>query len=1012
MDNAIVEVVLGLVLIYVTLALLAMKVQETLAGDLLKRRVGNLHNLIHEAVGQDTVLQKKLFENPLVFALSEGSTAKQGLVRSTGPSAIPPEIFARALLMELNGGRHPSEQYGTPSEFITARSADKNPSPALASVGALLAGREASWPGFEAAIAQWFNDIGDRSKGWYQRESQRWALFVALALAAILNVDTFYIAEVLSSNPELRRGLADLAERVNGQFPQEGRAPAIATPAGAAAPSLSPSAQVSARLADAILRLNDAFQRDNEIVLYRFDQGAVWEHCDFALDTPESLQRKRLMLKEKEQRKEPAKKGGKDQKKEAAEKTYYLSNSDIWLKVLPNLKAYIDTAQLEAPRQELAFGGAANPAGAGKAQGETANRYTVIICGAQDAKDKKDAQGKCEAQGDKGTGTKDGEKAEGGQKTGTSARPPLHDAYRCLSQISAWVGASASVSKDPSVRNVVQEAAVALEASKLALKALIDERQRPNVSLRRLYQADPEAFNECASGSDVTRSGFQDCMARALAQQVRLPIGFTGSNARQQFCTTDLPAEENAAGWLWLYSACSVRAFEGNAALGIPRLRLYPRPAGTLWLWLIGVIVSAFFIALGAPFWFDVLGKFVNLRAAGRPKDDAESAARGRGIAPAAAPPSGAGPGDAGTQPRAPAPFSPARNRFEDQLVASDIVRLQQRLGVTATGQLDTPTRNAIADYCKKESLDPTEEMSFTLFDRIVGRSPVNVPVTRPDSRLVLRQQHARAPSIAKNLMAQLKFPSRIASTETRFSDDLRALAVLYRYKKEKAAKPGVGAQSLDIFRLAKENRAVLNELDASLEEDIVSYTGPNPRFERETPPWVDWAIGELGQLEENKSNRNDSNPRVCEYLDTAVPNAGNGGDTTAWCGAFAAWVLKKHIATLEPGTGTPLEPPADSLAAASWVHWGATSVGKGAAAVAPAKPGDIVVVAPSNGGGSRHVGFVMAADAAAGAVWVLGGNQAKGTCVCLSRFTSAEVVEIRRAAGPPESNAGNAAVG
>ncbi len=41
--------------------------------------------------------------------------------------------------------------------------------------------------------------------------------------------------------------------------------------------------------------------------------------------------------------------------------------------------------------------------------------------------------------------------------------------------------------------------------------------------------------------------------------------------------------------------------------------------AGWLLFKLFGLLVSAFAVSLGAPFWFDLLSKFVNIRAAGAP---------------------------------------------------------------------------------------------------------------------------------------------------------------------------------------------------------------------------------------------------------------------------------------------------------------------------------------------------------------------------------------------------------
>ena len=49
--------------------------------------------------------------------------------------------------------------------------------------------------------------------------------------------------------------------------------------------------------------------------------------------------------------------------------------------------------------------------------------------------------------------------------------------------------------------------------------------------------------------------------------------------------------------------------------------------AKTVWNHLLGWIVTVLAISLGAPFWFDVLNKIMNLRNAGRATDEARSKA-------------------------------------------------------------------------------------------------------------------------------------------------------------------------------------------------------------------------------------------------------------------------------------------------------------------------------------------------------------------------------------------------
>jgi hypothetical protein len=57
--------------------------------------------------------------------------------------------------------------------------------------------------------------------------------------------------------------------------------------------------------------------------------------------------------------------------------------------------------------------------------------------------------------------------------------------------------------------------------------------------------------------------------------------------------------------------------------------RWHPSLAGTLRLALedIGILISSIAVAMGAPFWFDLLNKIVNLRLTGSPPPDSRQLA-------------------------------------------------------------------------------------------------------------------------------------------------------------------------------------------------------------------------------------------------------------------------------------------------------------------------------------------------------------------------------------------------
>ena len=146
----------------------------------------------------------------------------------------------------------------------------------------LLPGYEADWPGFEAAVALWFSDIGDRADGWFKRKASRWALVLSTLLVLLLNVDSFNIATTLGHDPALRLGLADLASRIDSQRRSDaaGQGDAPAPPSAAA----QPMQQLASRMTDAITQLNSAWRSDEAIGRFRADITPVHLGCSIVRD--------------------------------------------------------------------------------------------------------------------------------------------------------------------------------------------------------------------------------------------------------------------------------------------------------------------------------------------------------------------------------------------------------------------------------------------------------------------------------------------------------------------------------------------------------------------------------------------------------------------------------------------------------------------------------------------------------------------------------------------------------
>lgn len=130
--------------------------------------------------------------------------------------------------------------------------------------------------------------------------------------------------------------------------------------------------------------------------------------------------------------------------------------------------------------------------------------------------------------------------------------------------------------------------------------------------------------------------------------------------------------------------------------------------------------------------------------------------------------------------------------------------------------------------------------------------------------------------------------------------------------------------------------------------------------------PWMEIAKKELGQTEISGSK---NNPRIIEYHKATSLQASD--DETAWCSAFANWVMLKSSIK-----GT------DSAAALSWQNWG----------MKLDKPQYGCIVVFDHGGGHGHVTFFDSFNGSN--LRCLGGNQSNA--VKYSVYSTNEVVAYR----------------
>lgn len=222
------DVTLGLVFVYLLLALMCTTVNEGIAGA-LKRRSKTLEEgirgMLDGSAPTDQSFLRRLVKLAEVWlwwrrAMTSGHTKKfydhplvKGLAKAgKRPSYIPARTFAQVLTTLL---AEPPASLGTPQEFFDKLSKLSN-EPLRKSLQAILQGTDAkaTLESIQGKIENWFNDAMDRVSGWYKRDSAVWVAIIAGVVTVATNADTLDIAKTLWTSPTLR---AAMVERAKGR---------------------------------------------------------------------------------------------------------------------------------------------------------------------------------------------------------------------------------------------------------------------------------------------------------------------------------------------------------------------------------------------------------------------------------------------------------------------------------------------------------------------------------------------------------------------------------------------------------------------------------------------------------------------------------------------------------------------------------------------------------------------------------------------------------------------------
>lgn len=228
-DNAIVEIVIGISLIYCIYSLFTTIINEIIASAFNLRAQMLKHALRRMLTDDENVFKrffskilknrstkkgqlgnklfKSFFDHPLIKYMSSGILYKI-------PSYISPENFSKVLMDMLKDYETAEE---TPPLQIVNKKLEslekiKGESDTIKLINSFIKDAEGDLDKFKKSLEKWFTDTMDRASGWYKRQIQLITITVGLIISIAMNVNTFEIVSRLSKDKAAREQIVNIAE--------------------------------------------------------------------------------------------------------------------------------------------------------------------------------------------------------------------------------------------------------------------------------------------------------------------------------------------------------------------------------------------------------------------------------------------------------------------------------------------------------------------------------------------------------------------------------------------------------------------------------------------------------------------------------------------------------------------------------------------------------------------------------------------------------------------------------
>lgn len=219
MDTRMIDVVIGLALVFALTSLLATALQE-IWTSLRGLRGRYLLKAVQSFFADDLKFTEALLKHPLIVSMAQETKHQTGR-----PSYLATDVMVTALIAHLSeqaGGQRPA----TPGEFVAlAKAALQKPgglevpnADFVAGLNSLVMGVEHDWPAYEARLGAWYDAVGSRSIGWFKRHTQVTLFVFGFLAAALANINPVVISSRLWEDEALRKATVAAAEQATAAY--------------------------------------------------------------------------------------------------------------------------------------------------------------------------------------------------------------------------------------------------------------------------------------------------------------------------------------------------------------------------------------------------------------------------------------------------------------------------------------------------------------------------------------------------------------------------------------------------------------------------------------------------------------------------------------------------------------------------------------------------------------------------------------------------------------------------